>query len=236
MKNFIVLSGLKGSGKSTVADWLVKERNYKSIPLADKLKGLAKRFFPRLLTMEDLYAPSQGRERRFSPADKRLGAVELQAAITWLRLDPDGREVLSDLFGDKDPDRQAAHDLTRAFDPYEESFTSPRTVLQRLGTEWGRKVWDEVWLDAVRRTVSGDLASRYVVPDCRFPNEAQYLRERMGADVYWVEAGVRIEGRPQDRHASEPRREALIGHCVSEIKNDQSLDDLRLLLDTTFRP
>jgi hypothetical protein len=236
MKNIIVLAGPKGSGKSTVADWLVKERNYKSLSLADKLKDLAKRFFPRLLTMEDLYGPSSARERRFSPADKRLGAVELQAAITWLRLDPDGREALNDLFGDKDPDRQAAHDLTRAFDPYEASFTSPRTVLQRLGTEWGRKVWNDVWLDVVRRTVSTDLASCYVIPDCRFPNEAQYLRERLGADVYWVEAGARIEGRPEDKHASEPRREDLIGYCTDEIKNDASVDALFAALSARFVP
>lgn len=236
MKNVIALAGPKGSGKSTVADWLVQERGYKSLSLADKLKGLAKRFFPTTLTMEDLYGPSHVRERRFSPVEKRRAVVELQAAITWLRLDPDGRTALTELFGDRDPDKEAAHSLTRAFDPYEEAFTSPRTVLQRLGTEWGRRVWDEVWLDAVRRTVSADPGSRYVIPDCRFPNEAQYLKERLGADVYWIEAGARLADRPKDPHASEPTRATLIGFCAGEISNEKSPDALFAALPTRFAP
>lgn len=234
MKNVIALAGPKGSGKSTVADWLVKQRGYKSLSLADKLKSLAKQFFPRTLTMEDLYGPSHARERLYSPADKRVAAVELQAAVTWLRLDPDGREALVQLFGEHDPDRNAAPYLTRAFDPAEEAFKSPRTILQRLGTEWGRKVWDEVWLDAVRRTVAADLSARYVIPDCRFPNEAQYLKERLGADIFWVDAGARLAGRPEDRHASEPRREHLIGFCAGEIDNGRTPEDLAVLLPTQF--
>lgn len=234
MKNVIALAGPKGSGKSTVADWLVKERGYKSLSLADKLKDLAKKFFPRTLTMEDLYGPSLVRERLFTPAEKRLAAVEAQAAGAWLRLDPDGREALAQLFGEHDPDRHAVPFLTAAFDPAEEAFKSPRTILQRMGTEWGRRVWDEVWLDSVRRTVAADLSARYVIPDCRFPNEAQYLKERLGADIYWVHTGERLAGRPVDRHASEPKREQIIGFCAGEIDNSRSLEDLAVLLPTYF--
>lgn len=234
MKNVIALAGPKGSGKSTVADWLVKERGYVVLSLADQLKNLAKRFFPNTLTMEDLYGPSERRERHFSPADKRRAAVELQAANTWIRLDPDGRDAMVQLFGDHDPERNAVSFLTGAFDPIEEAFRSPRTILQRLGTEWGRKVWDEVWLDAVRRTAMNNQSLRYVIPDCRFPNEAQYLKERLGADIFWVNASARLAGRAEDRHASEPRREQLIGFCAGEIPNEGGIDALALILPTQF--
>lgn len=232
MKNVIALAGPKGSGKSTVADWLVRERGYKSLSLAEPLKRLAKQFFPNTLTMEDLYGPSHRRERLLTPVEKRRAVVELQAAVTWLRLDPDGRAAMTELFGGHDPDRNVAPYLTRAFDPAEEGFKSPRTILQRLGTEWGRQVWDEVWLEAVRRTVSANLSARYVIPDCRFPNEAQYLKEKLGADVYWVDAGTRLAGRPEDQHPSEPRRDQLIGLCSGEIDNSRELADLLTLLLT----
>ena len=235
MNRVIALAGPKGSGKSTVADWLVRERGYKSLSLADKLKSFAKTLFPRTLTMEDLYGPSLARERLLSPADKRRAMVELQGASTWLRMDPDGKALLADLFGTHDTEKQALPLLGRTFAHTEEALKSPRTVLQRLGTEWGRAVWDEVWLDAVRRTIEGDPSGKYAIPDCRFPNEVQYLRTGLNADVYWIEAGDRIASRRGDTHASEPTREDLIGLCTGEVANRDTIEDLYTSLPATYK-
>lgn len=226
MNRVIVLAGPKGSGKSTVADWLVRERGYKSLSLADKLKSFAKALFPRTLTMEDLYGPSLSRERLFSPAEKRRAMVELQTAATWLRLDPEGKTALAALLGDHDPEKRAIPLLNRTFAQTEDAVRSPRTVLQRLGTEWGRAIWDEVWLDAVRRTIEVDPSGKYAIPDCRFPNEVQYLRTKLDADVYWLEAGERIASRQGDTHASEPKRADLLPLCTGEVLNKASLDML----------
>lgn len=247
MNRVVTLCGPKGSGKSTVADWLVRERGFKEISLAKPLKDLARRFFPRVLSHEDCWGPSERRERRLTSAEKREVSKSLAAVVTYLRLDGEGRAILKDLFGPlieisggevKAPalygPRDVAQMFAQAFEPFEESFTSPRTVLQKLGTEWGRRVWDEVWLAAVRRTIESEPGSKFVVPDVRFVNEAKYLRDHLGAAPFWVEAGARIASRPSDAHASEPTREALLPFCQGEIGTAGSVEDLSATLTALF--
>lgn len=86
------------------------------------------------------------------------------------------------------------------WDGYKESKYGPeiRRLLQRLGTEAGRQtLWDSIWIDAA--LTSFDEDARVVVTDCRFPNEAQAVKERGG--VMW-----RVERQgvgPANAHASE---------------------------------
>lgn len=60
-----------------------------------------------------------------------------------------------------------------------------RTLLQRLGTEAGRKILgDNVWIDAALRGI--DANEDVVITDVRFPNEAQAIRDRCG-EVWRIE-------------------------------------------------
>lgn len=230
MNRVIALAGQKGSGKSTIAKWLIDTHRYTEVSLADKLKDVARSLFPTL-TYDACHGPSAKREQPFTPQQVRQLVRELMAAQTYLRLDPDGRELLKDLFSAA-PQPQAfdARDmagmLSVAVEPLEEGFKSPRTVLQRLGTEWGRKIWDEVWLYAVRKKVTESKGESFVIADCRFANEAQYLRDNLGAQIWWVNAGDRIANRPADNHASEPQRADLIVYCAGELTNTVSLAEL----------
>lgn len=80
--------------------------------------------------------------------------------------------------------------------------TTPRQLMQLLGTEWGRQcVHPEVWLMCWERTAQQKLNAGIpvVVDDCRFPNEAAIVR-RLGGELW------RIERPGTDRtteHASE---------------------------------
>lgn len=55
---------------------------------------------------------------------------------------------------------------------------SPRVAMQRFGTEFGRDLKDDIWLKFAERALhkNGNL----VISDCRFENEAQWVRDNGG--------------------------------------------------------
>jgi hypothetical protein len=101
-----------------------------------------------------------------------------------------------------------------------DDFPEVRQLLQRTGTDAGRRVLGEnVWVDAVM----ADLPDTDVVfTDCRFPNEAQAIKDAGGYLVRVTRPG--FEPGP-DAHESET---ALDGYPHDfEIKNTGTLEDLR---------
>ncbi len=76
-----------------------------------------------------------------------------------------------------------------------------RRLLQVIGTEGGRMlVGENVWIDilAERFPDIADSSSRYVITDCRFPNEADFVESKNGS-VVWISR----PGLVPDGHASE---------------------------------
>lgn len=52
---------------------------------------------------------------------------------------------------------------------------TPRHIMQTLGTEWGRQlVHGDIWVKAM----AARCKSATIIPDIRFANEAQFVRER----------------------------------------------------------
>jgi hypothetical protein len=70
-------------------------------------------------------------------------------------------------------------------DDLKDRFPLYREFMQRLGTECVRKYDPEFWVNAALVQMT-DPDGRYVVTDCRFPNEADGLRARRfaGDDVH----------------------------------------------------
>jgi hypothetical protein len=109
---------------------------------------------------------------------------------------------------------------------------SPRRLLQTIGTEWGRRtVCEDVWLRVALRqwqSASAVGGSLIVVPDVRFENEAQLVRDQ-GGEVWMIHRpGVE----PVAAHESEaglPLR--LIDRLVV---NDGTVDQLRERVVATF--
>lgn len=97
---------------------------------------------------------------------------------------------------------------------------SPRQMLQWFGTEYGRQMIDpDIWLNVAQRFIDKLPRSVIVIPDVRFENEADWIRERgfllhieradcAGVTAHVSEAGIQ-------REEDEP-----------VILNDGSLDDL----------
>lgn len=180
----VTLGGVKGSGKDTVGDLMGIADEYRKWSFAAPLKQMAKIAFPQL-THEQLWGSSASREEALD--------------IPLRGLDPrDGSQmtamVLEDgSYGNGPVTRWKAKDGT--FYP---AYLSARVILQTLGTEWGRRLHDNIWVDAalLHCTTEGP-DHNWVLTDQRFPNEVRVARERGAVTVKllrgWYEAKQRFE-------------------------------------------
>jgi len=73
-----------------------------------------------------------------------------------------------------------------------------RYLLQRVGTECFREMWEDVWVFHLMEQIES-TTGLCVVDDVRFPNEAEYIRSRGG--VIWRLHREGIE--PTGEHSSE---------------------------------
>ena len=98
---------------------------------------------------------------------------------------------------------------------------TPRHMMQTLGTEWGRHTIDnDIWVKAFARLNAGKCV---IVPDVRFENEAELVREH-GVLIHLTGRGG-IEG----NHVSENSIEFKAGDIV--IDNSRDLGWLRWQVD-----
>jgi len=110
------------------------------------------------------------------------------------------------------------------------NISEVRKLLQVIGTEAGRNFFHEdVWIEILNKQFPG-LSwddTRYVITDCRFENEVEFVHEKHGS-ICWID-------RPEvtsDGHASES---VAIRDKVDYILNNNSSiaqleEDVRLLL------
>jgi hypothetical protein len=103
------------------------------------------------------------------------------------------------------------------------NFPEARRLLQVMGTEVGRMLFGEnVWIDYLVKKYPNisRTNTRYVITDCRFENEAQFVQDAFGKIVWIARPGVESDG-----HASESNIvETYADHF---IENDTTLEDLR---------
>ena len=130
MANGMILgiSGFAGSGKDTAAEFLIKNFGFGRIGLADELKRICYRVFD--FSEEQLWGPSSARN-----------AMDLRypREHTWAT---DGSWQCFCCGAVKNA-------------PEEEMpkcYLTPRFALQRLGTEWGRHCYDDIWIDHALQT------------------------------------------------------------------------------------
>jgi hypothetical protein len=113
-------------------------------------------------------------------------------------------------------------------DPFWEA--SPRTIIQLVGTEALRyQVRQDIWVKLMEREIRTAPDKVTVIPDVRFPNEAEMIRS-LGGVVLRVERADNPLAMDSDQHVSE--RGLPEGMEAAIIKNDGSREDLR---ETTSR-
>ena len=103
---------------------------------------------------------------------------------------------------------------------------SPRTLAQTLGTEWGRELRDDFWIALLEYRLGQSDATRVVVTDVRFDNEASWIQQRGG----WIINITRLGIESVEAHSSE---DGLHPSFIDfEIPNDRSITHLE---DRTVR-
>jgi len=164
----VALSGVKFSGKDTVAEGLIRSHGFKRIGLADKLKDICAEVFD----IERLHMDI--------PELKETPFV-IPKRITVTRIDHLLRTLLRDGF-EFDFDKT----LTEILSKFEGiNLTSIRDTLQTVGTDICRNhVKDDIWLEYIKNTIR-DHDGNVVITDARFENERLFLRE-MGAVLILV--------------------------------------------------
>lgn len=189
----IILGGGSGSGKDTVASFMVK--NHGAIAIAQS--GPMKRFCQKVFgfTDEQLWGPSANRnavDPRNSPTEWQEYFVNfdvyLQVELQALDMREFGEHAWAWFYGVREYCK--THDLT------------PRYILQTYGTEFGRVCNKDVWIKYANRMADSilgggctytekeglaglsnpnSLAAKWVViTDGRFPNELMAVKSQSG--------------------------------------------------------
>ena len=107
---------------------------------------------------------------------------------------------------------------------------SPRTLLQTLGTEWGRDIVDtDIWIKLAMREAAG--LRRAVLTDVRFANEARAVKDDGGVVWRVTRPAVVLDGEAA-QHSSEA---GLPDWLIDDvIDNDAGLDALAGAVEAAF--
>ena len=217
----ICLSGLAGSGKSVVSEFLQKDGGFAAIAFADPLKTILKEVYD--FSDEQLYGPSEMRSKPDERYPRRHSfnnhQICLCCSLSWSSLS---------LKEQRDPPQ---------------CYLTPRYALQELGTKWGRDCYEDTWVEnAFRR------AKRYmdktdpiynretgvtvfppiggvVITDGRFLNELE-ASKKAGGFLVRIKRPKHID--PKWNHSSETEQlEMEDSEFDTVINNDGTLEDLR---------
>lgn len=206
LNKVIGFCGFKGSGKDTSADHLVDHWSYAKISFAYPLKKAAKTIWG--FSDEALWGPSSTRE------------------------EPDHRYP----FNGQDPvdgspltlvARDVHHYWQRESDgEWFPQFVTPRVALQVLGTEYGRRMYENVWVDACLNHIREMGQPLHTIPDVRFTNELNGIREAGGVVIRL------LRGQRQSSHPSELELEQIPLEAFDfVIDNQGSKEELYAAID-----
>lgn len=104
---------------------------------------------------------------------------------------------------------------------------APREILQKLGTEFARNmIHKDIWVKVMQQKViewhTRFGIDSFVISDCRFDNEAQWVRANGGRIVHIC--GRRLDLGSNAGHSSE--RGVLASDSDLYIRNDGTYEDL----------
>lgn len=100
-----------------------------------------------------------------------------------------------------------------------------RKLMQTLGTEWGRLIDQDLWVNLAKVNIANLLDRGYnvVVDDVRYRNEADMLRKKFHAELYGIVRPGQVD---TTGHSSEGALDDY-GYFKDVIINDGTLDHFK---------
>lgn len=229
--------GNLGTGKDTIASILDATCDWVIAAQADELKRCAHRIFE--LPNHVMFGESSLRSWRDPRADTEDYWSDCHGRVET------HEQYVRNLFPEELRDLAVVnlHALIDHFAAVRDKANC-RYILQRLGTEWGRETYPNVWVHALGRTLKAlrdggweyfrerGLVRRQGAPtpegvaitDCRFDNEIDAVHGWDGKAV-WVDASTRVKP-SGDTHKSEPKYDDFAHLVDGVIDNNGTLDQL----------
>jgi hypothetical protein len=226
----LLISGIAGSGKDSVAEHLVKTRGAVAVAQADILKRMVQELFG--FSDTQLWGPSATRS-------EEIDVSGLRKTFNDCYIDIDVRTKYKEILG---IDQYNQDLFDRCLDQIlAKSTCSARKALQLFGTDWGRAVDDQIWtrqaLDTAKKLLGGGYVyknsiglteddttapSLVIITDARFRSEI-ITAKTIGAKVLKIERPGLVCG----THKSETEV-ATIPKTFFDfiIRNDGSLSTL----------
>ena len=136
------------------------------------------------------------------------------------------------LEGDTDESRQWRELKDDFWSNETQMEVTPRLVLQLFGTDCMRNGFDDgIWVSLVKKELLDNPGRNYVIPDVRFANEVDMIRD-VGGEVWEIKRGpdpqwlieYETDGKEPKVHASEWKWIKSKKDLV--IENDGTLDEL----------
>lgn len=243
------LSGQAGSGKDTVADFLVEHHGFVKIALADPIKRAAMEWWD--FTEEQLWGPSSERnkpDKRYPLRVRKDGVsiMDIEDANFLIHCHTAAGEKLTE------EDKEAIRLDVRT------DYLTPRHALQQIGTEVARAIDPDVWVRLTMRIAKqllttpgafyirtggvlvevinpGDMVEFFkgvVISDCRFKNEFKQVKDN-GILVRIKRPTSGLEGQQAQHQSEAEQREFPDGYFDHVIDNDgDTLHNLKLRVDS----
>ena len=121
-------------------------------------------------------------------------------------------------------DEHVYGNLKEVIDPFWNQ--TPREVMQKFGTEACRNnLRKDIWVKSLEKRVMGDPDANWVITDCRFPNEAEFVHRLGGFMIRLDRDDPDAIAEGTTTHASETAMDSF-ENWDGVIDNNGTLNDL----------
>lgn len=162
----VAISGHAGAGKDTLADIIILEDTWKHSKYFQEWFPDRAAFIRRFLINRSITIDSCSDIRKVAFAGKLKQAL---AIITDTPIECWSDQVFKD-----------APNMLGLTNEKNEFYTN-RELLQRFGTEVGRNINPDIWIEALFTSLE-DTGS-YIITDLRFKNEAEAIKDRLNGKL-----------------------------------------------------